>query len=129
MFTIQQIQDAQSNLKSGSDFPNYVKELKQLGVKIYETHVNDGHTEYFSKDSNKIISLPKYDPIEIAENCQPNQFREILRFHQQGKSDYYSFCKEVAAVGIAKWIVDVDKMNCVYFDKHETLIYEEEIPE
>lgn len=129
MFTLQQIQDAHSKVKTGSDFPQFVQELKNLGVKLYETYVEDGHTDYYDKDNNHISSLPKYDPLEIASECSPNKFREILRFHQQGKSDYFSFCKESAEVGIYKWLVDVNKMNCVYFDQNQTLIYEEEIPE
>lgn len=129
MFTLEEIQSAHQKVKSGSDFPQYIQDLKTIGVKIYETFVRDGHTEYFGKDGNRISSLPKYDPIEIAENCQYAKFREILRFHQEGKSDYFTFCKEVAEAGIAKWMVDVDKLNCIYFDSNNTLIYEEEIPE
>jgi uncharacterized protein YbcV (DUF1398 family) len=128
MFTLQEIQEAHQKVKSGKDFPQFVQDLKELGVKIYETYVIDGHTEYFTKDSNRLSSLPKYDPLEISDQCQPNKFREILRFHQNGNSDYFTFCKEAAEAGIDKWMVDVEKMVCVYFDKNQTLIYEEEIP-
>lgn len=33
MVTIAQIQAAHSKVKSGKDFPAYIKEIKQLGVK------------------------------------------------------------------------------------------------
>ena len=70
--------------------------------------MHDGHTKYFAKHGNRISSLPKYDPLEIEENFQYAKFRDILRFHQEGKSDYFTFCKEVVKAEIAKWMVDVE---------------------
>lgn len=32
MFTIQQIKDAHSKVKSGADFPAYIQDIKKLGV-------------------------------------------------------------------------------------------------
>lgn len=36
MFTTEQIHAAHSKVKSGADFPNYIRDLKQLGVVYYE---------------------------------------------------------------------------------------------
>lgn len=33
MFTVEQIEEAHSKVKSGTDFPNYIQEIKNLGVK------------------------------------------------------------------------------------------------
>jgi hypothetical protein len=35
MFTIEQIKQAHVKVKSGADFPAYIKYLKQLGVRYY----------------------------------------------------------------------------------------------
>jgi uncharacterized protein YbcV (DUF1398 family) len=129
MFTIEQIQKAHSKVKSGADFPNYIKELKTLDVKAYETYVNDGHTIYYNEDNQSISSPPKYPGLEISDECNPNQFRQYLELHQQGKTDYLAFCKHCAETGIEKWLVDLKKLVCVYFAKENTLVYEEEIPE
>ena len=42
MFTLEQIKLAHSKVKSGADFPAYIKELKALGVipTISETKIN-----------------------------------------------------------------------------------------
>ena len=37
MFTIQQIKEAHSKVKSGADFPKYVHDIIALGVTSYET--------------------------------------------------------------------------------------------
>lgn len=41
MFTIEQIKAAHSKVKSGADFPSYIREIKQLGVTGYEVSVSD----------------------------------------------------------------------------------------
>jgi len=127
MFTIKQIQEAHAKVKSGADFPDYIKEIKQLGVKAYETYVKDGHTVYYDEDNQSVSSPPKYADMEIAGKCNPNQFRKYLKDHQQGQTDYLTFCRHCAETGIEYWLVDLGKMTCVYFAKENTLIYEEEI--
>ena len=47
MFTIEQIKEAHAKVKSGADFPKYVKEMKTLGVVSYDHYVADGHTNYY----------------------------------------------------------------------------------
>ena len=47
MFTIKQIKDAHSKVKTGADYPPYVQELLGLGVTGYSTFLQDGHTVYY----------------------------------------------------------------------------------
>ena len=51
IFELKEIKEAQSKVKSGADFPNYIQELIKLGVKKYETYVHDGHSLYFGEDN------------------------------------------------------------------------------
>ena len=37
MFTVEQIELAHSKVKTGADFPKYIKEIKQMGVIGFET--------------------------------------------------------------------------------------------
>lgn len=46
MFTVEQIKAAHSKVKSGADFPSYIREIKALGVTHYEAYVTDGHIDY-----------------------------------------------------------------------------------
>jgi uncharacterized protein YbcV (DUF1398 family) len=60
MFTVEQIKAAHSKVKSGADFPSYIKEIKSLGVTHYEAYVTDGHIDYhganddYSKSTCKV---------------------------------------------------------------------------
>lgn len=128
MFTIEQIKAAHSKVKSGADFPAYIQELKQLGVIFYDSYVSDGHVNYCGKNDFKVTSQAKYDALIIADNANENQFKSDLKAHQQGKTDYPTFCNDCTKSGIEKWIVDLEKMTCTYFDKEGKEILEEQIP-
>jgi|SRR3954464_1043686 len=129
MFTIEQIKAAHSKVKSGADFPAYVQDLIKLGVVSYDTFVMDGHTDYFSTENTKIASPPKYDQLTIAANSNKEQFQKDLKAHQQGKTDYPTFCKDCAKSGVNKWVVLMDKMTCSYYDKSGNELLIEKIPQ
>ena len=129
MFTVEQIDKAHEKVKSGADFPKYIQEIKQMGVTAYETWVNDSHTEYFGKNDYQTKSLPKYENLTIADSSNSEKFRLYLKIHQQGETNYFTFCKHCAETGIEKWVVSLDKMTCTYYDKVGNKILEEQIPQ
>ena len=129
MFTVQQIEDAHAKVKSGADFPKYVQEIKTIGVEAFETWVKDSHTDYLGKDNYKTSSLPQYDDLKISDKTNAEEFQARLKNHQQGKTDYVTFCKDCAETGIEKWIVDLRAMTCIYYDKAGKEILVENIPE
>lgn len=129
MFTIEQLKSAHSKVKSGADFPNYVQDLLKLGVTCYETYVADGHTDYFGKQDFKISSEEKYDKLIIADNSNLLQFQADIKAHQQGKTNYPTFCADCAKSGIEKWTVDMVKMTCSYYDKAGNEMLVEIIPQ
>jgi uncharacterized protein YbcV (DUF1398 family) len=128
MFTIQQIKQAHSKVKSGADFPNYIKDIIALGVTSYETFVSDNHTEYFGKDGFKASSEGLTETVSIADESQVEQFKSDLKAHQQGKTDYATFRKDCAKSGIEKWIVIMDNKTCSYYDKAGNEVLVEAIP-
>ncbi len=129
MFTIVQIKAAHSKVKSGKDFPNYIKDLKKLGVTNYETFVSDGLTNYYGEHDYKATSPAWYDALTIAETANTLRFKTDLLAHQNGKTDYTTFCKDTSNAGIEKWIVCMQKMTCTYYDKAGNSILAEEIPQ
>lgn len=128
MFTIEQIKSAHSKVKSGADFPKYVQELIGLGVKSYDCFVSDGHTEYLGENGFEIKSAAKYNEIPIAENADIEQFKHYLKIHQNGETDYMTFCDHSAETGVEKWKVDMTEMTCVYYDKKGSQMLVETIP-
>jgi uncharacterized protein YbcV (DUF1398 family) len=128
MFTIEQIKTAHSKVKSGADFPAYIQEIKKLGVTHYETFVADGHTDYYGENDFKTSSPAKYDTLKISETSNLDQFKADIKAHQQGKTDYPTFCNDCAKSGIEKWAVRMDEMTCTYFDTAGYELLVEKIP-
>ena len=129
MFTVEQINDAHGKVKSGADFPAYIKEIKSLGVTHYEAYVSDGHINYHGTNGYTAKVPAKYDPMEIADSSKRAEFKAVLLAHQQGKTDFLTFIQSCAALGIEKWAISMDKMTCTYYDKAGNKILVEEIPQ
>jgi uncharacterized protein YbcV (DUF1398 family) len=128
MFTIEQIKAAHSKVKSGADFPAYIKEIKAFGVNHYETFVCDGHIDYYGNNNYIVKAPPKYEVLSIAESPNHSVFKDELLAHQQGKTDFLSFIKMCAEMGVERWTVSIEHMTCTYFDKAGNEILLEEIP-
>ena len=128
MFTIAQIKEAHSRVQSGADFPAYIQDLIALGVKGYDTFVNDGHVEYFGADNFRVAATDTYDSITIAASANKERFIEFLVMHQDGATEYLTFCNHAAQCGIARWSVNIIEMTCTYFDQSGATILIEKIP-
>lgn len=129
MFTVEQLKAAHSKVKSGADFPSYIREIKSFGVTHYEAFVTDGRIDYHGANAT-IAKVPaKYDPLVIADHANVEEFKAELLAHQQGKTDFLTFIKMCAINGIEKWEICMDKMTCTYFDKSGNELLVEEIPQ
>lgn len=128
MFTLNEIKSAHSKVKSGADFPSYIQEMNLLGVTAYEHFVTDGHTLYRGTNGFKIEAEAKWLPLTIAKLADIEKLQHALTIHQKGETDYLTFCNQAAETGVEKWIVDLQKMNCMYIDKSGNEILTEQIP-
>ncbi|MXN92025.1 DUF1398 domain-containing protein [Flavobacterium sp. Sd200] len=127
MFTIDQIKAVHSKVKSGADFPQYVQDIKALGVVSYNQYVADGRTVYNGQDH--IAEAPaKYQPFTIASTGNKERLAHHLKIHQAGETDYLTFCRHAAEDGVEKWTVDTEKMTCTYYDLAGNVLIEEVIP-
>ena len=70
-----------------------------------------------------------YEKLVIADNSGKEKFNHYLQIHQQGKTDYFTFCKDCAETGIEKWFVCLDAMTCTYYDKAGIQILVEQMPD
>jgi uncharacterized protein YbcV (DUF1398 family) len=127
MFTLEQIAQAHSRVKSGADFPQYVQELIALGVYRYTAWLTDGHVDYEGADL-KLSGPAKHEVQAIAKRSDDVQFKARLKLHQQGGTDYQTFCNDARAAGVERWVVDTQAMNCTYFDPYGHPMLVEEIP-
>jgi uncharacterized protein YbcV (DUF1398 family) len=128
MFQLEEIKEAHSKVKSGADFPKYIQNLKKLGVTKYDTFVDDGHTIFAGINNYQIQSPPKYPTLKVENIGDAEKFRNYLKIHQRGQTDYPTFCKHSAETGVEKWTVDIHLMTCTYYDKLSNAMLEEKIP-
>jgi uncharacterized protein YbcV (DUF1398 family) len=128
MFTLNQIKEAHAKVKSGADFPKYIHDLSQLGILAYTSYVNDGHTQFMGISGFTLTSEPKYAVLTVADESKTNEFQNYLKLHQQGQSDYHTFCRQAAETGTEKWVSDLKAMTCTYYDKKGEVMLVEDIP-
>lgn len=129
MFTIAQIEDAHAQVKSGADFPGYIRALRAMGVFAFDTQVSDSSTRYEGADGYQVFSEPQYAALTIREPIDMARFEHCLRIHQQGLTDYFSFCRQCAETGIVSWRVDLKALTCTYFSTDGKCVLEESIPQ
>lgn len=117
MFSLTQINDIHECLGKQATLPEYLLALKAIRVDKYDSFITDGHSEYFGKDNQKIVSSPGHKKLTIAQTCNREEFLTHLRLHEQGKTDYFEMSKDLADSGIEKWTFDTNKMTIAYYDK------------
>lgn len=128
MFTLDQIKAIHARVKSGADFPQYAQDLKQLGLHYYDYYVADGHCRYVGQDGFTLAAPPSTEFLPVAAQGSAAQLTQALAIHQQGQTDYPTFCRQVAEAGVEKWTVDLQQMTCTYYDQQGTALVAEAIP-
>lgn len=129
MFSIEEIKVAESKIKTGADFPQFIKEIKILGVVRNDVYVSNGLSVYFNNDDYSVqVSPDGYPEFVINNESSVEKLKHALKIHQQGETDYFTFCKQAADAGVEKWVIDLNKMICTYLDTQQTELVKEEIP-
>lgn len=128
MFTAQDILTAHAKVKSGADYPRYVQELKAMGVVSYDFIVENGQNNYFDQEGKTISTPDKYSHLQVADSSSAEQLKHIILNHQQGHTDFPTFCKEAAEAGVEKWVSNLKKMEVIYLDKKGNELLVETIP-
>lgn len=129
MFTIEQIHEAFGKVKSGADFPQFVQDLKQIGVTHYDNFVSDGRTKYYGKDGFTVDGESKYSAMEVHDIGSSEGLKQVILIHQQGQTDYPTFCEQAANAGVEKWTTHMIEMTVMYLDKKGNILTVEPIPE
>lgn len=129
MFTVQQIKAVHATVRTGADFPRYVREIKALGLVKYEFMVEDGRTIYFGENNYQVEAPPIYPVKTINPNPLTAQMEQNIRDHQAGKSDFPGICAQAAAAGVHHWEVNAVTMMCNYYDINGQKMIAEPIPQ
>lgn len=128
MFTIAQIHEAFGKVKSGADFPQFVRDLKEIGVTHYDNFVSDGRTIYYGINDFTLDGGAKYPEMDVNNLSSADKLKHAISIHQQGQTDYPTFCKQAADAGVEKWITHMIEMTVTYLDKDGHKLTVEPIP-
>lgn len=128
-FTIDQIHEAFKKVTSGKDFPKFVQDLKAIGVTHYDNYVADGRTTYYGTNDFAVDGKPKYSSMTINDNSSVDKLKHSISIHQQGQTDYPTFCNQAADAGVEKWTTHIIEMTVTYLDKQGNKLIVEPIPQ
>jgi len=128
MFTKEDIQTAESKITKGSDFLQFIKEIKAMGVIRNDVYVSNGLSVYFDSDNEVLqISPEEYLELVVNEESSEEKLTHALEIHQKGETDYITFCKQAADAGVEKWITDLEDMTCTYLNSEGNELLKENI--
>lgn len=128
MFTIEQIHNASAKVKSGVDFPQFIQDLRAIGVLHYDTFVSDGKTKYYGVGDFELDGESKYPKMEVNDISAADQLKHAISIHQHGQTDYPTFCQQASDAGVEKWNSDLVAMTVTYLDKSGKTLTVEQIP-
>ena len=117
MFTLEHIHAIHDRFGQAETLAQYLQELKAIGVEMYDSFVTDGHSEYFGKNGQKVVSPPVHETLSVVGISNRAQFLEHLELHVQGKTTYLEMSQGLAASGVEKWTFDTNHMTITYYDK------------
>lgn len=129
MFSLEQIHQAFGKVKSGADFPQFVQDLKELGVSHYDNFVSDGRTKYYGKNNFSIEGEAKYPKMEVNDVGSAEKLKHAISIHQQGQTNYLEFCQQASEAGLEKWTTNMVEMTVIYLDKRGNKLTVEAIPQ
>lgn len=124
---MEQINDLHSRLGKKETLFEYTRALKALGVKNYDSFLADGHSEYFGRHGEKVVSPPTHDKLFIADKSDREAFLNYLKLHEEGETTYTGMSRGLAESGIENWAVDTQEMIMVFYDKSDNEILVERI--
>ncbi|HCY8359358.1 TPA: DUF1398 family protein [Staphylococcus aureus] len=127
-FTLSEIQQAHQQF-TGVDFPKLFKAFKDMVMTYNIVNIQDGTATYVHQSEDDIVTLSVKSNHPVAPSSNQSIVQDVLTRHQQGQTDFETFCNEMAEAGIYKWHIDIQAGTCTYIDLKEQAIISELIPQ
>ncbi|HAR4501080.1 TPA: DUF1398 domain-containing protein [Staphylococcus aureus] len=126
--TLSAIQQAHQQF-TGVDFPKLFKAFKDMGMTYNIVNIQDGTATYVHQSEDDIVTSSIKSNHPVAPRSNQSIVQDVLTRHQQGQTDFETFCDEMAEAGIYKWHIDIQAGTCTYIDLKEQAIISELIPQ
>ena len=127
-FKLSAIQQAHQQF-TGVDFPKLFKAFKNMGMTYNIVNIQDGTATYVHQSEDDIVTSSVKSNHPVAPSSNQSIVQDVLTRHQQGQTDFETFCDEMAQAGIYKWHIDIQAGTCTYIDLQEQAIISELIPQ
>lgn len=127
-FKLSAIQQAHQQF-TGVDFPKLFKAFKDIGMTYNIVNIQDGTATYVHQSEDDIVTSSVKSNHPVAPSSNQSIVQDVLTRHQQGQTDFETFCDEMAQAGIYKWHIDIQAGTCTYIDLQEQAIISELIPQ
>ncbi|HCY1491980.1 TPA: DUF1398 family protein [Staphylococcus aureus] len=127
-FKLSAIQQAHQQF-TGVDFPKLFKAFKDMGMTYNIVNIQDGTATYVHQSEDDIVTSSVKSNHPVAPSLNQSIVQDVLTRHQQGQTDFETFCDEMAQAGIYKWHIDIQAGTCTYIDLQEQAIISELIPQ
>lgn len=127
MFTLETILEAHARF-TGPDFPKLIARFKELGMVSNQVDIELGKVTYIAQDGSLLVNQGYKTVASIADVPNAEQAQKDLKRHQEGGTDFPTFCEDMAMSGILGWVIDLEQMTCTYLDKAENAVIVEAVP-
>lgn len=112
----------------GLPYPQYVNNLRELGVTSYLVNVSNYDRRIFTSHLSA-LEIPGNEPaLPCSDQFNRDALKRALIRTQSGLSNYPTFLSEIASAGAHFYTVDVWNRAVVYFGRSPMDRYEEIIP-
>ena len=85
MFTKELIETAHNKVKSGADFPKYVKEIKNMGIKSHEVNLTDGTWIFKGVDGQVVQFKRGPENVKVSTNLLKGNLNRFFPRTKKGK--------------------------------------------
>ena len=117
MFTLGQIDDIHDRFGRQDTLVQYLRALNAIGVERSDSFIADGHSEYFGRGGETVVTRPAHEVLTIAGTSNQDGLVQCLALHTQGKTSYLEMSKGLAESGVEKWTFDTSALTITYYDK------------
>lgn len=119
--------DLFEQVRSKSDFLQFLTELKQNNISYYIYFVATGNVKIVTTTDSYVSMKSHRSLIKVSAGGSTCLTKIAARRHFSGITSFDQYCRELARAGVFKWVVDVGEVNRYYWSKDNQLLHAENI--
>lgn len=127
MFSLEDITRIHDELGSADTLPEYLRALRDIGVRHYDSFVTDGRSEYHSVDGRTLVSDAAHSTFAVSDTCDRDAFVAYMKVVEQGGVGYEEMSQHMADLGVEKWTFDTADLTITYSDKAGRTLLSEQV--